>query len=66
MEMPRVSWKGYGVSRDQRRICGLTPIYLALRVLGEGVSGQVTAYDQCPADPMGGSLVSVAGVIWQN
>ena len=52
--------------QDQRRICGLTPIYLALRVLGAGVSGRVTAYDQCPADPMGGSLVSVAGVIWQN
>ena len=58
--------EGIRSERDQRRICGLTPIYLALRVLGEGVSGQVTAYDQCPADPMGGSLVSVAGVIWQN
>ena len=52
--------------RDRRRICGLTPIYLALRALGDGVSGRVTAYDQCPADPMAGSLVSVAGVIWQN
>ena len=58
--------EGIGREQDQRRICGLTPIYLALRVLGEGVSGKVTAYDQCPADPMGGSLVSVAGVIWQN
>ena len=58
--------EGIRREQDQRRICGLTPIYLALRVLGEGVSGKVTAYDQCPADPMGGSLVSVAGVIWQN
>ena len=58
--------EGVQSEKDQRRICGLTPIYLALRVLGEGVSGKVTAYDQCPADPMGGSLVSVAGVIWQN
>ena len=58
--------EGIRREQDQRRICGLTPIYLALRVLGEGVSGKVTAYDQCPADSMGGSLVSVAGVIWQN
>ena len=58
--------EGIRREQDQRRICGLTPIYLALRLLGEGVSGKVTAYDQCPADPMGGSLVSVAGVIWQN
>ena len=58
--------EGIRREQDQRRICGLTPIYLALRALGEGVSGKVTAYDQCPADPMGGSLVSVAGVIWQN
>ena len=58
--------EGIRIEQDKRRICGLTPIYLALRVLGEGVSGKVTAYDQCPADSMGGSLVSVAGVIWQN
>ena len=58
--------EGIRREQDQRRICGLTPIYLALRALGKGVSGKVTAYDQCPADPMGGSLVSVAGVIWQN
>ena len=58
--------QGIAGERDQRRICGLTPIYVALRALGEGVSGKVTAYDQCPADAVGGSLVSVAGVIWQN
>ena len=58
--------EGIRVERDRRRICGLTPIYLALRALGGGVAGRVTAYDQCPADPVGGSLVSVAGVIWQN
>ena len=58
--------EGVRSEKDQRRICGLTPIYLALRALGSEVSGRVTAYDQCPADAMGGSLVSVAGVIWQN
>ena len=58
--------EGVRSEKDQRRICGLTPIYLTLRALGEEASGKVTAYDQCPADSMGGSLVSVAGVIWQN
>ena len=57
---------GIRIERDKRRICGLTPVYLALKALGGGASGRVTAYDQCPADPMGGSLVSVAGVIWQS
>lgn len=48
--------------RDCRRICGLPPIYLLLRFLGES-SGQVIAYDQCPADATFGSIVSVAGVL---
>ncbi len=47
---------------DQRRICGLAPIYLALRLLGE-TSGTVTGYAQCPADQQGGSLVSVCGIL---
>ena len=57
---------GIKAEKDRRRICGLTPIYLALRALGDRVSGRVTAYDQCPADPVGGAVVSVAGVVWQN
>ena len=63
---PESFLEGIRREKDRRRVCGLTPIYLASRMLGKGVSGRVTAYDQCPADPMGGSLVSVAGVIWQN
>lgn len=57
-----------GIAResDRRRVCGLTPIYLALRLLGEGVSGEVVDYAQCPADPAGGSLVSIAGVVWHG
>lgn len=50
---------------DRRRVCGLPPIYLALRALGAS-RGEVTSYDQCPADPEGGSLVSVAGVLLQR
>jgi AmmeMemoRadiSam system protein B len=50
------------VERDQRRICGLPPIYLTLRFLEES-RGAVIGYDQCPADAEGGSLVSIAGVL---
>ena len=49
---------------DGRRICGLPPVYLALRFLREPC-GVVMGYDQCPADPQGGSLVSIAGAVLQ-
>src|SRR5207248_2573323 len=32
--------------RDRRKICGLPPIYLMLRLLGPA-TGEVVAYDQC-------------------
>ncbi|HVC35331.1 MAG TPA: AmmeMemoRadiSam system protein B [Chloroflexota bacterium] len=48
--------------RDSRRVCGLPPIYLTLRFLGT-CHGEVVGYDQCPADPEGGSLVSIGGVL---
>ena len=48
--------------RDRRRICGLTPIYLALRLLGK-TAGEVTGYAQCPADHLDTSCVSVCGVV---
>lgn len=50
--------------RDRRRICGLPPIYMLLRLL-DGVAGQVTAYAQCPADEQKGSWVSIAGVAYR-
>lgn len=49
---------------DRRRVCGLTPIYLALRLLGGKVTGRQLSYDQCPADAAGESYVSIAGVAW--
>lgn len=52
-------------SRDKQKVCGLPPIYAALQMLGP-VSGQVLDYAQCPADGMGGSVVSVAGVVWTD
>ncbi|MFQ5593384.1 MAG: AmmeMemoRadiSam system protein B [Anaerolineae bacterium] len=48
---------------DRYRICGLPPIYLAMRYL-DGAHGTRAGYDRCPADPQNGSLVSVCGVVW--
>ena len=47
---------------DRRRICGLSPIYLMLRLLGP-MDGESMGYDQCPADVEGGSLVSIVGAL---
>ena len=46
---------------DARRVCGISPIYMALRCL-DGVRGESVGYAQCPADADGGSLVSIVGV----
>ena len=46
--------------RDQRRVCGLPPIYTMLRLCGPA-RGEVAGYEQCPAD--NGSRVSVAAVV---
>ncbi|MGB2885301.1 MAG: AmmeMemoRadiSam system protein B [Dehalococcoidia bacterium] len=48
---------------DRRRICGLPPIYLALRLLGE-TTGKVTGYAQCSADQQETSLVSICGMVF--
>ena len=46
---------------DRRHICGLPPIYLTLRLLGE-VRGRPAGYALCPADTRGTSVVTIAGV----
>jgi len=48
---------------DRNNVCGLPPIYLALRLLGN-TCGETIAYDQCPADEADTSWVSVAGMVW--
>lgn len=50
--------------RDRRNVCGLPPIYLTLRLLSP-VQGEHVAYDRCPADERGTSLVSVCGVVFR-
>jgi len=47
---------------DRRRVCGLPPIYLTLRLL-ENACGQPAGYAVCPADPQGLSFVTIAGVV---
>jgi hypothetical protein len=47
---------------DRRHVCGLPPIYLALRLLGK-TRGEPAGYALCPADPQGMSYVTIAGVI---
>ena len=49
---------------DRRHVCGLPPIYLALRLL-QSSRGEAAGYDLCPADPQGMSFVTIAGVtLW--
>jgi AmmeMemoRadiSam system protein B len=47
---------------DQRRICGLPPTYLMLRLFGES-AGRLASYEQCPADEQGASWVSICGAV---
>jgi AmmeMemoRadiSam system protein B len=46
----------------KRNVCGLSPFYFTLSVLGES-RGHSIAYDRCPADADGTSFVSVCGVV---
>ena len=46
---------------DARRLCGLPPIYMALRYL-ERANGEAVGYAQCPADEAGASIVSIVSI----
>jgi AmmeMemoRadiSam system protein B len=48
---------------DRHNVCGLSPIYLAMRALSP-VQGEQIAYDRCPADQNGTSLVSICGILF--
>jgi predicted class III extradiol MEMO1 family dioxygenase len=48
---------------DRWKICGLAPIYLALRLLGS-TNGSMAGYAQCPADQQETSLVSICGMLF--
>ncbi|MGB5931978.1 MAG: AmmeMemoRadiSam system protein B [Anaerolineae bacterium] len=48
---------------NRHNVCGLPPIYLAVRMLSP-VRGEQVAYHRCPADEKGTSLVSVCGIVF--
>jgi MEMO1 family protein len=49
---------------DRHNVCGLPPVYVALRLLAPA-TGERVAYDRCPADEEDTSFVSVGGVIFE-
>lgn len=49
--------------RDQNNVCGVSPIYLTMRLLG-AVRGECTGYATCPADEQNTSVVTVGGVLF--
>lgn len=49
-----------GFALENNNICGVTPFYLTMRLLGP-TSGIALAYDQCPADAESTSIVSICG-----
>jgi AmmeMemoRadiSam system protein B len=49
--------------RDCRRVCGLPPIFAMLEAARPG-SGRLAVYAQCPADDNGGSIVSIASLVY--
>jgi AmmeMemoRadiSam system protein B len=49
---------------DRNNVCGVPPIYLALRMLG-ATRGERVAYDRCPADENGTSVVSICGIVFR-
>jgi AmmeMemoRadiSam system protein B len=48
---------------DQRRICGIPPIFIALSVLS-GLVGSPAGYSQCPASEDDTSIVSICGMVY--
>ena len=51
--------------QDRNNVCGVPPIYLALRLLHPAVQGELAAYDRCPADGQGASAVSICGIVFR-
>lgn len=51
-------------TQDRNNVCGVSPIYLALRAL-EPTAGEKVDYDLCPADEQGTSVVSICGLVWR-
>jgi hypothetical protein len=48
---------------DQRRVCGIPPIYIMLALLAR-MEGTTTGYAQCPASEDGTSIVTICGMVY--
>lgn len=48
---------------DRRRVCGLSPVYTFLKVLGDDVHGRLLRYEQCN-EPTGSNNVTIASVAY--
>jgi AmmeMemoRadiSam system protein B len=51
--------------QDRHNVCGVAPIYLTLRYLGE-VEGTPAGYLACPADEQNTSAVTIGGMVFQG
>ncbi|MBN2100161.1 MAG: AmmeMemoRadiSam system protein B [Dehalococcoidia bacterium] len=60
---PRAFLEEIATDGDQRRICGIPPIYITLAVLA-GMEGTSAGYAQCPASDDGTSMVSICGMVY--
>lgn len=60
---PREFFEAIRRQRDCNNVCGVSPFYLMLRLLGN-TEGRLVSYDQCPADGQNTSLVSICGMIF--
>lgn len=49
---------------DRNNVCGTSPIYLAMHMMGQ-VQGEQIAYDRCPADEENTSIVSISGIVFK-
>ena len=53
--------------QDERKLCGLSPIYFMGKILDtDQWEGFTIDYQQCPADQSGTSIVSIAGSLIFN
>ncbi|MEZ4633577.1 MAG: AmmeMemoRadiSam system protein B [Caldilineaceae bacterium] len=56
-------FQAVGRIRNRNNVCGVTPGYLALKLMGD-VRGDEMAYQSCPADAQDTSAVTVTGIAY--
>ncbi len=59
---PVAFFQAIQAERDRWRVCGITPIYMTLQ-MASPATGEIVAYDRCPADAQNGSVVTITGAL---